>query len=33
MKINYQHLGINVGPIGSLIFKYQELTKNFLELC
>jgi len=32
MKINDQHLGINVGLIGRLIFKYQKLTRNFLEL-
>ena len=32
MKINGQHLDINVGPISRLIFKYQELTRKFSEL-
>jgi hypothetical protein len=32
MKINDQYFGINIGPTSKLIFKYQELTKKFLEL-
>jgi hypothetical protein len=31
LKINGQHLGINVGPTCKLIFKYQEFTRKFLE--
>jgi len=32
MKINGQHPSINDGPISRLIFKYQELTRNFSGL-
>ena len=32
MKINCQHSVINTGPIGRLIFKYNELNRKFLEL-
>jgi tetrahydromethanopterin S-methyltransferase subunit H len=32
MKINGQHLNINIGPIDRLIFKYQELTRKSSEL-
>jgi hypothetical protein len=32
MKINSQHLGINIGPLSKLVFKYQELIRNFLKL-
>jgi len=31
-EINCQYHGINVGPTSRLIFKYQELTRKFLEL-
>jgi hypothetical protein len=29
MKGNGQHLGISVGAISRVVFKYQELTKKF----
>ena len=32
MRINGQYYDINIGPINRLIFKYQELTRKFLEL-
>jgi len=32
MRINGQYYGIIEGPTSRLIFKYQELTREFLEL-
>jgi len=31
LKINGQYFGINIEPTSRLLFKYQELTRKFLE--